>query len=83
MIQTIFQVGNSSVVSIPSRLLQEIGLKKGQQVVVDRVTDTNAIIVRPVEKTSTKTTSMSKEFKQWVNSFLKEDAELLDELSHR
>jgi antitoxin component of MazEF toxin-antitoxin module len=83
MIQSIFQVGNSNVVSIPSRLLQEIGMKKGQKVTVDRIPDTDAIIVRPVVKKQTVASSETKEFQQWLNSFLKEDAQLLDELAHR
>ena len=83
MIQSIFQVGNSNVVSIPSRLLQEIGMKRGQKVTVDRVPDTDAIIVRPVAKKQSIASSETKEFQQWLNSFLKEDAQLLDELAHR
>lgn len=83
MIQTIFQVGNSNVVSIPSRMLQEIGMKKGQQVIVDRVPDSDAIIVRPVVKKHAKKESVSKEFQEWLDSFIKEDGALLDELAHR
>ncbi|KKS87893.1 MAG: hypothetical protein UV63_C0049G0002 [Microgenomates group bacterium GW2011_GWC1_43_11] len=83
MIQSIFQVGNSNVVSIPSRLLQEIGMKKGQKVTVDRIPDTDAIIVRPVTKKQTVALSETKEFQQWLDSFLKEDGQLLDELADR
>lgn len=83
MIQSIFQVGNSHVVSIPSRLMQEIGMKKGQRVMVDRIPDTDALIVRPVVKKQAKTSIEEKEFQEWLDSFLKEDGKLLDELAHR
>jgi len=83
MMQSIFQVGNSSVVSIPARLLEEIGMKKGQKVTVERIPDTDALVVRPVAKKQASSLSETKEFQQWLDSFLKEDSQLLDELANR
>lgn len=80
--QTIFKVGNSNVVAIPSNLMKELGLKKGQEVVVDRIPDSNAIVVTP--KNSDKTNPLSQEeYDRWVKKFFNEDGALLDELSSR
>lgn len=80
--QSIFQVGNSNVVAIPSHLMRELGLKKGQEVIVDRIPDSNAIVVTP--KTTKKTGLLSdNEYKLWLKKFFDEDGALLDELASR
>jgi antitoxin component of MazEF toxin-antitoxin module len=80
--QSIFQVGNSNAVTIPPHLMKELGLKKGQEVIVDRLADTDAIIVTPKNKASSPKLT-EKEYKKWLTNFLEEDGDLLDELAVR
>lgn len=81
--QTITQIGNSDGVTIPAHLMTELHIKRGQKVIVDRLADTDnlVIITKPQKKTSK--SALSKEFHDWLESFLEEDKEILDELAHR
>ncbi|OGG27048.1 hypothetical protein A2960_02790 [Candidatus Gottesmanbacteria bacterium RIFCSPLOWO2_01_FULL_39_12b] len=84
--QTIFQAGNSEVVAIPKYLAKELNLKKGQKVIVEKAPDGEAIVIKKVNKTRTKTkakVSSSTEFKKWLSNVIKEDSEILDELAVR
>lgn len=81
--QSIFQVGNSHVVSIPSHLMKELGFKKGQKLIVEKSSDNEGIIVKPVSVSVKSHSKISKEFEKWLNSFLNEDGQLLDELATR
>ncbi len=81
--QAIFQAGNSSVVAIPTPLMKEIGLKRGHKVLVERLGDTdNLVIITKPQKRVTKN-AISDEFQKWLSSFLKEDKKLLDDLARR
>ena len=82
--QSIFQAGNSTVVAIPKHLLKEQNLELGQKVVVDKGLQEGEIIIKKVvDEKKTKDTMVKKDFKKWVGQFLKEDAEILDELAVR
>lgn len=81
--QSIFQVGNSHVIAIPSYLMKDLGLKNGQKVVVEKAPDSDTVVVKPVDLVSKIPTKITKEFEQWLHSFLDEDKELLDELATR
>lgn len=83
-IQTIFQTGNSSVVSIPKHLMRELKLRKGEKVVVEKASD-NAIIIRKKTKTPTSLakSATESEFNKWLNTFISENGEILDELAVR
>ncbi len=84
--QTIFQAGNSEVVAIPKHLLEELKLKKGQKVTVEKAPDGETIVIKKVNKNSTITktkVSSNTEFKKWLSNVIKEDAEILDELAVR
>jgi putative addiction module antidote len=80
--QTIFQVGNSNAVTIPQHLMKELNLKKGQDVIVDRLTDTDAIIITSKSKSTTPKLAEN-EYQKWLTSFFKEDGDLLNELATR
>lgn len=83
--QQIFQAGNSSVIAIPKHLLRDLNLKAGQKVVVDKTDDGEALIVRkairPLKRA--KKSVVDKEFKKWLDTFMKENGEILDELALR
>lgn len=81
--QTIFQAGNSLVVSIPKSLVKELGIKTGQKVQLSRIADTDKIEIIPQLKKKKPAKASKLEFKKWLDTFLQEDGALLDELAHR
>lgn len=79
-VQTIFQAGNSHAVAIPAAIMKELSLKKGQEVTIDRIPDSDAIIVRP--KSSKKGTKLTdSEYLAWRKQFFEEDGKILDKLA--
>jgi len=81
--QTIFQVGNSNVVSIPTHIMKSMKFKTGQKIVVDEVPEMDGVLIRPASRALSSKKLSEKEFNSWLTSFLKEDSALLDELAHR
>lgn len=81
--QTIFQAGNSPVVSIPKDLFKKLNLKIGQTVTVSKLKDSNDLIIHTSPQTEDKKTPVTKEFREWMNKFVDDEKELLVELSHR
>lgn len=79
-IQTVFKAGNSHVVAIPKELNSKLNIKAGQKVVLEESGNGN-ILIRKV--TAGKVISLEKNFKKWWQVFLKENAEILDELAVR
>ena len=84
-IQTVFRAGNSNVVAIPKNLTDELNIKSGQKVIVEKDSSKEAIIIRKHSKTTRKSakSAVNAEFKKWLNEVLDEDAEILDELATR
>lgn len=79
-IQKVFKAGNSNVVAIPKDLAKELGFKEGQKVIVEKTSD-EVLVIRKVSKK--KILSPDIEFKRWWKKFLKENAQILDELAVR
>lgn len=80
-VQTVFKAGNSNVVAIPKSLAEEVGIKVGQKVTIEK-TDENELQIRKVVK-ATKKESKQVDFKRWWKTFLKDNSEILDELAVR
>ncbi len=79
-IQTIFKAGNSAVVALP----KELGFKKGDKVIVEKVADVeNLVTIKKVSAKKIKNSASDAEFKIWLNNVLEEDGEILDELANR
>lgn len=85
MIQKIIQVGNSAAITISKEYLASLGAKVGTHVAVSFDPNIKQLIVDiPTKKEKIeKNTKLSLEFQQWLNTFLEEDRELLDELANR
>lgn len=49
-IQTVFKVGNSTVVAIPKALSRELNIQIGQKVLVDKTSGSEAITIKKLEK---------------------------------
>ena len=82
-IQKVFKAGNSNVVAIPKHLAKEINLKSGQKVVVEKAQNEEGLIIKKLEKTKSKKRVVDEDFKKWWKAFLKDNAEILDELALR
>ena len=78
----VFRAGNSDVMTLPQPLLQEWGVGTGAELVLEKVPDSEAILVFPARK-KTKNGAVTEEFKKWLDGFLDENAEILDELADR
>lgn len=82
--QTVFRAGNSNVVAIPKDLSRELKITPGQKVVVAKVPEEEAIIIKKITKIKkTKESTIDREFKNWLEGALREDEEILDELAVR
>ena len=81
--QKIFQAGNSEVVAIPNYIKKDLKLKKGSPVVIEKIPGEDAFIVKKVTASNIKKSAVQKEFNNWLQNVLKEDAEILDELAIR
>lgn len=82
--QTVFKAGNSNVVAIPKDLSRELKITPGQKVIVAKIPEEEAIVIKKVTKTKkTKESAINREFKSWLEKTLKEDEEILDELAVR
>jgi len=78
-VQTIFKAGNSNVVTIPAELVQDVNLKPGEKVTVEKVPVGEGLIIK---KTNTKS-KYQDELNQWFRVFIRENGEVLDELAVR
>lgn len=82
-IQTVFKAGNSNVISIPKALLEEMEIKTGQKVMLEKSPHDQSFILRKVQKSPKKEKVSDKEFKKWLDNVLKSDKEILHELELR
>ena len=84
MKQKIRPIGNSAAVILPKSLLEEGDVRIGTSVNITYQKDMGGYFIEiPKKKTQQPTGKLSQEFQGWLNSFIKEDAALLDELSGR
>ena len=79
-IQKVFRAGNSQVVSIPSSILSDLKIKTGDKVVVEKTSDDTVTIKKAHTPKKTKSKS---DFNKWLNTFMDENGEILDELAER
>ena len=80
MEQTIMQVGNSLAITLPKHFVKARKLKAGQKVFVDADPSVDTLQVRTNGKTPS---SITPEFKKWLDEFTKEHADVLQELAKR
>lgn len=82
-LQTVFRAGNSNVVAIPKELAEELGIKLGQKVFIDKTPDNEGVLIKTTKKVKGKKSRSQAEFKKWLKDVLQEDAKILDELALR
>ncbi len=81
-IQTVFKAGNSNVVAIPKDISKELGLNPGQKVTVEK-TEGDQLVIKKVTRVKKEEKMVDEDFKKWWRAFLKDNAEILDELALR
>ena len=84
MKQKIIRVGNSAAITIPKEVMETLGLRVGTKAVVTVQPEIRRLVVDIApKKLHGVSAKLSQEFTAWLNSFLKEDTELIKELAKR
>ncbi len=79
MLQKVIQIGNSSGITLPQSIRQEVGLMPGDNIEIRR--KGSQIIISPVKKV--KTGGVDAKFMKMVDEFINEHEDVLHELSKR
>jgi|WetSurMetagenome_2_1015567.scaffolds.fasta_scaffold772044_1 antitoxin component of MazEF toxin-antitoxin module len=85
MLQNIIQIGNSTGITLSKNYLQAMGISAGDKIetTFDPQAQQILISIPKQKKKNTQNDKLSHEFQVWLNNFLEEDADLLDELASR
>ena len=78
--QTIFKAGNSNVIAIPSYILEDSNFKAGNKITVSKV-DEDTMVIKTTVPSKSKKIAADVAFKKWLEVFMKENGEILDELA--
>ena len=79
--QKVIQVGNSLAVTLPSSFVKTTNIKAGTPVTV--VADEGAQMVKITTKKKPQKQAVSPEFKKWLDTFIKDHRDILEELAKR
>lgn len=79
LIQTLYKNGNSVAVTIPRQFLDELNLKEGSEVVVEKKGDE----LRILSKTKTLATDIDPKFMQMVDEFVTDHEDVLKVLANK
>ena len=83
LIQRLYKNGNSVAVTIPKDLLLELGLKEGSEVVVSADLIEKKVMVSKAPPTPQDTSSLTPEFKTWLDRISSEYQDLIVELAKK
>ena len=79
LIQTLYKNGNSVAVTIPRQFLDELNLKEGSEVVVEKKGDE----LRILSKTKTLAVDIDPKFMQMVDEFVADHEDVLKALANK
>jgi len=80
MIRRLFKTGNSIVLSLPKEVLQDLGIKDGENVNLELDREQRRVIITPVEKPKVMA-GVNEEFARQVDDFIQQYRSALDELA--
>ncbi len=80
--QKLYKNGNSVAVTIPKEYLEDLNLKEGSVVVVEKDPDMQTITITP-KKATTVSSKITPKFLSWLESFNKQYGPALKELAKR
>lgn len=85
MLQKIIQIGNSAGITISKDHLKALGVTIGDEIEASIDTNTQQLLLDLPKKrqSKSKNSKISQEFQLWLNNFIEEDKELLEELANR
>jgi antitoxin MazE len=79
MLRKVFKTGNSTVISIPKEMLQNLGIGDGSDVSVELDSKTHQITIRPAERSQA---GVDEVFARQVAEFIDEYRPALEALAH-
>ena len=79
MLRKVFKTGNSTVVSIPREMLENLGIEDGSDVSVELDLKTNQIIIRPAQRSLA---GVNEDFARQLAEFIEEYRPALEALAH-
>ena len=79
MLRKVFKTGNSTVVSIPREMLDNLGLDDGSDVSVELDMNTHQIIIRPAQRSLA---GVNQVFARQLAEFIEEYRTALEALAH-
>lgn len=79
MLQTIIQVGNSLAITLPKAFTQKAKFNAGDKVLVEADPEIPAVYVRAAKANTSPT--LTPEFKSWLDTLVKEDADIIKALA--
>lgn len=77
--QKLYKTGNSVAVTIPKQLLEELNLKEGSEVMLEKEGENIALISKNAKLAS----DVTPEFMKMVDEFIDKNEDVLKELSKR
>ncbi|MEK7064432.1 MAG: AbrB/MazE/SpoVT family DNA-binding domain-containing protein [Patescibacteria group bacterium] len=79
--QTVFEAGNSLVVTVPKEIVRKLNLKPGNRVIVGPLEGNRFHIEKPSPVKPAKKSVSEKAHQEWLKVFMEENSEILDELA--
>lgn len=80
MIRRLFKTGNSTVLSLPKEVLDELGVKDGESVNLEFDREQRRVIITPVEKPIV-IAGVNEEFARQLDAFILQYRPALEELA--
>jgi putative addiction module antidote len=80
MIRRLFKTGNSTVVSLPKEVLDDMGIKDGESVNLEFDREQRRVVITPVEKPGA-IAGVNKDFARQVDEFIQQYRPALEELA--
>jgi antitoxin MazE len=80
MIRRLFKTGNSIVLSLPKEVLDELGIKDGENVNLELDREQRRVVITPVDKKRA-IPGVNEEFARQVDEFIQQYRPALDELA--
>ena len=79
MLRKVFKTGNSTVVSIPREMLENLGIEDGSEVSVELDLKTHQIIIQPAQRSLA---GVNEDFARQLTEFIEEYRPALEALAH-
>jgi antitoxin MazE len=80
MIRRLFKTGNSTVLSLPKEILDDLGIKDGESVNLEFDREQRRVIITPVEKPVV-IAGVNEDFARQIDEFIQQYRPALEELA--